>query len=160
MNTTRYCWGSLSDVHSLSVLLSDIRRGLGPGTPPYWEIRSPHDLARLLNYFWGIILPGFGLNVYSFVLLEHVYQWSHVSSFQTPWGSGSSFCGTGLPSSSNSKESAWDAGDRGSIPGLGRSSGEGNGNPLWYSCLENSMGREAWRATVRGVSKSRTQLSD
>ena len=156
MNTTRCCWGSLSEVHSLSVLLSHIRRGLRPGTPPYWEIRSPHDLARL-NYFWGITFPGFGLNLYSFVLLEHVYQWSHVSSFQTPRGSGSSYCGTGLPCSSNSKESAWDTGDWGSIPGSGRSSGEGNGNPLQYSYLENSTGREAWRATVRGIVKSRTE---
>ena len=46
------------------------------------------------------------------------------------------------------------------IPGLGSSSGEGNGNPLQYSCLENSMDREAWRAIVCGVAKSQTQLSD
>ena len=46
------------------------------------------------------------------------------------------------------------------IPGLGRSPGEGNGNPLQYSCLENSMDREAWQATVHGVTKSRAQLSD
>ena len=43
------------------------------------------------------------------------------------------------------------AGDVGSVPGLGRSSGEGNGNPLQYSCLENPMDRGAWRATVHGV---------
>ena len=61
-----------------------------------------------------------------------------------------------LPCSSNGKESACDAGDQGSIPGLGRSSGEGNGNPLQDSCLENSMDREAWQATVRGVAKSWT----
>ena len=66
----------------------------------------------------------------------------------------------GLPCSSSDKESAGDAGDQGSIPGLGRSSGEGNGNPLQFSCLENSMDREAWRATVRGVTKRRTRLSD
>ena len=46
------------------------------------------------------------------------------------------------------------------IPGLGRSPGEGNGNPLQYSCLENPMDRGAWWATVHGVAKSRTQLSD
>ena len=62
--------------------------------------------------------------------------------------------------SSNGKESACNAGDQGSIPGWGRSSGEGNGSPLQYSCLENSMDREAWQATVGGVTKSETQLSN
>ena len=52
---------------------------------------------------------------------------------------------------------AEDSGDPGSIPGLGRSPGRGNGNPLRYSCLENPMVRGAWRATVQGVSKSRAQ---
>ena len=52
------------------------------------------------------------------------------------------------------------AGDLGSIPGLGRSPGEGNGNPLQYSCLENSMDGGTWWATVHGVTKSQTQLSD
>ena len=65
-----------------------------------------------------------------------------------------------LPCSSNSKESACEAGDQGSVPGLGSSSGEGNGNPLQNSCLENSMDREAWWTTGRGVAKSRTRLSD
>ena len=62
--------------------------------------------------------------------------------------------------SSVSKESACNAGDLGSIPRSGRSSGEGNGNPLQYSCLENPMDREAWWAIVRGIAKSRTRLSD
>ena len=52
------------------------------------------------------------------------------------------------------------AGDAGSIPGLGRFPGEGNGNPLQYSCLENAVDRETWWATVHGVAKSRIQLSD
>jgi len=56
--------------------------------------------------------------------------------------------------------SAGDAGAMGSIPGLERSPGEGNGNPLQYSCLENLMDRGAWRTTVHGVAKSWTQLSD
>ena len=64
------------------------------------------------------------------------------------------------PCSSDSKESVCNAGDPGSIPGLGRSSGEGDGHPLQYSCLENPMDRGAWRATVHGVTKSRTRLSD
>ena len=52
------------------------------------------------------------------------------------------------------------AGDSGSIPGLGKFPGEGNSNPLQYSCLENPVDRGAWRATVHGVAKSRTGLSD
>ena len=55
---------------------------------------------------------------------------------------------------------AYNAGDLGSILGLGRSSGEGNGNPLQYFCLENPMDRGVWWATVHGVAKSRTRLSD
>ena len=58
------------------------------------------------------------------------------------------------------KASACNAGDLGSIPGLGRSPGEGNGNPLQYSCLENPMDRGAWWAIVHGVAKSRTRLSN
>ena len=55
---------------------------------------------------------------------------------------------------------AGDIRDAGSIPGLGRFPGEGHGNLLQYSCLENPMGRGAWWATVPGVAKSRTRLSD
>ena len=55
--------------------------------------------------------------------------------------------------------SAGDAGDKGLIPGLGSSPGGGNGNPLQYSCLENSTDRGAWSATVHGVTKNRTRLS-
>ena len=58
------------------------------------------------------------------------------------------------------KESSCNVGDLGSIPGSGRSPGEGNGHPLQYSCLENPMDGGAWWATVHGVAKSRTRLSD
>ena len=51
------------------------------------------------------------------------------------------------------KESTCNAGDSGLIPGLGGSPGEGNGNPVWYSCLENPMDRRTWRAAVHGVAK-------
>ena len=61
---------------------------------------------------------------------------------------------------SDSKESACNAGNLGLIPRLGRSPGEGNGNPLQYSCLENSTDRGVWQATVHGAEKSWTQLSD
>ena len=66
----------------------------------------------------------------------------------------------GFPGGSDSKASASNVGDPGSIPGSGRSPGEGNGNPLQYSCLENPMDGGAWWATVHGVSKSWTRLSD
>ena len=66
----------------------------------------------------------------------------------------------GFPSSSDGKTSTCNAGDLGLIPGLGRSPGEGNGNSLQYSCQENPMDRRAWWATVHGVAKSQTRLSD
>ena len=64
-----------------------------------------------------------------------------------------------FPGGSDGKDSAYNAGDLGSILGLGRSPGEGNGNPLQYSCLENPMDRGAWGATVHGVTESQTRLS-
>ena len=65
-----------------------------------------------------------------------------------------------FPGGSDGKASACSAGDPGSIPGLGRPPGEGNGNPLQYSSLENSMDWGAWWATVYGVTKSQTRLSN
>ena len=65
----------------------------------------------------------------------------------------------GFPYSSVGKKSACNAGDPGSIPGSGRSLGEGNGNPLQYSCLENPMDRGAWQATVRRVARVRYDLA-
>ena len=66
----------------------------------------------------------------------------------------------GFPGGSDSKESACNVEDLSSIPGLRRSPGVGNGNPLQYSCLENPMDRGAWQATVQRVEKSWTQMSD
>ena len=66
----------------------------------------------------------------------------------------------GFHGGSEGEESACNAGDPGLIAGSGRSPGEGNGNPLQYSCLRNPMNRGAWQDTVHGVAKSRAQLSD
>ena len=66
----------------------------------------------------------------------------------------------GYPVGSDGKESACNVRELGSIPKLGRSPGEGKGNPPHYSCLENSTDRGAWRPTVHGVAKSQTRLSD
>ena len=65
-----------------------------------------------------------------------------------------------FPGGSDGKESAYSAGDLGSIPGWGRSPGEGNGTPLQYSCLKNPMDGGAWWAIDHGVTESRTRLSD
>ena len=69
------------------------------------------------------------------------------------------YCDCDFPGGSDCKESACRS-NLGSIPGSGRSPGEGNDNPLQYSCLENPMDGGAWGAIVHGVAKSRTQLSD
>ena len=65
-----------------------------------------------------------------------------------------------FPGGSDGKASAYSTGNPGSIPESGISPGEGNGNPLQYSCLENPMDGGAWQATVHGVTKSRTRLSN
>ena len=67
---------------------------------------------------------------------------------------------SGSPGDSESKVSACNVEDLGSVPGSERSPGEGNGNPLQYSCLENPMDGEDWQATVDGVAKSWTRLRD
>ena len=65
-----------------------------------------------------------------------------------------------FPGDSDGKESVCYEGDLGSIPGLERFLGEGNGDLLQYSCLQNSMDRGAWRAIVHGITGSQTQLGD
>ena len=66
----------------------------------------------------------------------------------------------GFPGGSEGKVSACNAGDLGSIPGCGRSPGEGNGNPFQNSCLKKPVDGKAWWTTVHGVAKSQTQLSN
>ena len=89
-------------------------------------------------------------------LLWKNLRWTFVCSFYY----GSIYIKKGLPGGSDGKASASNVEDPGSIAGLGRSSEEGNGNPLQYPCLENPMDGGAWQATVCGVTKSRTRLSD
>ena len=91
-------------------------------------------------------------------------EWNH--SYPSIWGClqlPKEFATTqllGFPGGSNGRESSCNAGDVSSIPGLGIFPGEGNGNPLQYSSLKNPVARGAWWATVHGVSKSQTRLSD
>ena len=95
-----------------------------------------------------VIFPTQGSNLHLLVLMH----WQVGSLPLAPSGV--------LPGDSVGKESSCHAGDLGSIPGLGRSLGRWNSNLFQYSCLENSMDREAWQATGHGVTKSWTWLSD
>ena len=88
---------------------------------------------------------------------------SCINSTIAPWGEWDQTMrlhAEGFPGGSGGKASACNVVGPGSIPGLGRSPREGNGNPLLYSCLDNSTNRGAWQATVHGVAKSWTSLSD
>ena len=89
----------------------------------------------------------------SFNLLKYLLNFKYVCKnvFKLEWG---------FPCGSDGKEFTCNVGDLGLIPGLGRSPAEGNGYPLQYSCLENSMDRGTWQATVHGVSQSWTRLSN
>ena len=91
-------------------------------------------------------------------MYTHIYR-SHVDRDRGIYSYVMYSCNRASPGFSR-KESACNAGDLGSIPGLRRSLGERNGNLFQYSCLENSMDRGTWKAIVLGVTKSRTQLSN
>ena len=91
-------------------------------------------------------------------MAKHIKKQRHYFASEGP--SSQSYGFSGFCGDSDGKASACSVEDPGSIPGSGRSPGEGNGNPLQYSCLKNSMDRGAWRATVHGVTNSRTQLND
>ena len=84
--------------------------------------------------------------------------WSCVPSLLFTWVQ--TMVESGFAGGSDGKVSACSAGDPGLIPGLGISSGEGNGNPLQYSCPENPLDGGTWWATVHGVAKSQTRLND
>ena len=87
---------------------------------------------------------------------EHFTLIANTTNLILAWINGNLMSTSGFPGGSEVKASAHNAGDPGSIPGMGRSPGEGNGDPLQCSCLENPMDRGAWWATVHGVTKSRT----
>ena len=92
------------------------------------------------------------MHIYTYPCLIRLFRTAHIYS-------ASPGCQLGFPGGSDGKESPCNAGDAGSIPGLGRSPGEGHGSPLQCSCLENSLDRGAWLAAVHGLAKSQTWLS-
>ena len=118
-----------------------------------------HTICHFLAFFY--VLPRRDLSIAPVIIAllppfhSHYRHHCSYTSLLTTHQKQASFSG-----GSDGKEPACIAGDSGLIPWLGRSIGEGNGNPLQYSCLENSMDRGAWWATVYGVAKSQTRLSD
>ena len=103
-----------------------------------WNLKRPQIAKSIFkkNQVGGLTLPDFFFFLMNFLFIG------------------------GFPGGSDKKESACNEGDLGSTPGSGRFPGEGTGNPLQYSCLENPMNRGAWWAIVHGVAKSWTRLSD
>ena len=118
------------------------------------EGRTGNSPNNLIN--WGIQAP----TLTKFFLDAKSFNGSPLATDQVQVSYHSILKPFDFPGGSDDKESACNVGDLGSIPGLGRSLGVGNGNPLQYSCLVNSMDRGTWWATVHGVTKSWTQLSD
>ena len=112
-----------------------------------WE--STYHYLRKRKDWKAIILQ---LKINNFLSEKINQRWERIFVTLNDW--------QGFPGGSDGKASACNAWDPGSIPGSGRPPGEGNGNPLQHSCLENPMDRGAWQATVHGVTKSRTRLND
>ena len=127
-------YGVLISLESLSL---PITSGQGIVCPPAWSIHGVSDPQGVTRGLCCILPPSIQVYILKGVLMVRDF-----------------------PHGSDSKESTCNAGDLGSIPGSGRSPGEGDGNPLQYSCLENPMDRGAWWATVRGVAKSQIWLND
>ena len=127
-----------------------------------WGFRVRHDWVTELNWLNVFIphhCPPNSLKPNVMVFWDGKFRWNHevgppTRELVSPIRRG------GFPGGSEVKTSACNVGDPGSIPGSRRSPGEGNGNPLQYSCLGNPMDGGAWWATVHGVAKSRTRLSD
>ena len=135
-----------------------------------YRTRSFLHIQVLNKYFWinkwslifTTILEGGYCYVYIRVPLPkpidlsgHLRYSSCISVSQMPTS-----CILGFPGGSVVKNPLANVGDIGSVPGLGRFPGEGNGNPLQYSCLGNPMDRGTWWAAVHGITKSRTRLSN
>ena len=134
-----------------------------------WNKTNFEGLALLQGFSFSLNLTCF-LSLFSSVLFEpksfliHKYLVPSILPRKLPIVKNSNYplliVFWGFLGSSEVKASACNAGDLGLIPGSGRSPGEGNGNPLQYSCLENPMDRGAWWAAVHRVTKSWTRLSD
>ena len=109
--------------------------------------------CRIRNVLWDMSISPITHHTFVSVVPSKYLSVSHILSYCI-------FSQLGFPSGSNGKEPSCNVRDPCSIPGSGRSSGEGNGNPLQYSCLQNPMDRGAWWAIVHEMAKSQTRLSN
>ena len=174
-HTQAHRWGSGFMVGWLCVFLSDcfIKPSFKhhPGNLAYQTLFI-FILLSLFKIFSFSLIRSYHvlcLDKWTSIFLEWKYlSWKKRHSIQYCLVSGEleSHCGLELewlmdfPGGSDGKASVYNAGNPGSSPGLGRSPGEGNGNPFQYYCLENPMDRGAWQVAVCEVAKSRTRLSD
>ena len=123
--------------------------------------------ALLFGTFWNFFFKAFNVDVEPLDTNSQLYTHDQTCNTKSAQIQNELHVYTNLglqvlsfPGDSDSKEFACNVGDSGSILGSGRPPGKRNGNPLQYSCLENPKDRGAWQATVHGVTKSQTQLSD
>ena len=172
-------WRWLEYPSHLTLIQSGTVRTHGLSIPKVLECEMSRKYVSIIT--WTVLEPSpavLGVSLSDRMIITQ--QWLGVSrsgqvrtvgvslgashTFRNPTGRTSEWIGWShthrVPGGSDGNESACNAGDLGSISGSGRFSGEGNGYPCQSSCLENSMDRESWWATVHGVAKSQTQLSD
>ena len=142
--TFQLVWGGISSVSPVLAVDS---------LPPY---HLGMDNQPLLCQIWTSIQPP--SNKHFELLHKSFYHWPR-KKFSFGWLCNYIICHWILVLLF-ANESTCNVGDAGSIPGSGRSPGDGNGNPLQYSCLENPMDRGAWRAIVHGVTQSQTWLTN
>ena len=162
-----FCYWNISTVsirsHSIlasqaknhSVLFGKKGKGKVRGRGPFFfffhfseEIEKLNNVIKIILLIFIFIIKQWHLKFFCSIRIW-VWQFLHFRK-----------SALGFPGGADSKESARNAGDLCSLPGLGSSPGRENGNPLQYYCLENSMDRGAWLATVHGVANYRTRLND
>ena len=130
------------------------------GLPSMGSHRVRHDWSDLAAAAAHVCVSGGDTRISELVIFKHKHSLEYIYILCIYICMYIYFCIWGFPGGSDGKEAACKAEDWGSIPWLGRSPGNGNGNPLQHSCLENSMDRGAWWAAIYGVTKSQAWLSD
>ena len=159
-------WKAWTEDISSSRLLEDVNQSLKKTTKVFFYCLHPTPTPQQVLFLLFVFVFAFHFEAFLKGLVRLAL---HSDSFINKNKALKLCCDGGIcgqeafPDGSEGRGSVCNAGDTGdtsSIPESGRSSGEGNGNPLQYSCLESPMDRRAWRAMVSGVKRSQTQLND